>query len=354
MNIKKILIWVGVIFLAIILLGIINKIKNLSSTPLNNALSEYGSGDYDFSLIHDGLTRRYLVHVPNTYDGKTLFPLVLVFHGGGGNADASSEYFGLNEKSDEAGFIVVYPEGTGKKVLGKFFGTWNAGRCCGDSLKNNIDDVGFVDNMIKQLKKDFNIDKKKVFATGFSNGAQMSYRLACEISDKIAAIAPGGSMGTFEKCDLTRPVPVFAFGGTEDPCTPYGGGEICGGCVSDFFNNIGLPVKYEYYRCDSVEEHINKWKKLNGCTNEQEIIYHKKNTICISYMNCKNETEIVLCTINGGGHTWPGKKEYSVNSCKINPNGKICTEWKKTVGSLIPDFDVNDMIWEFFKKHSMD
>lgn len=351
MNIKKIIIWLGIIFLVIILLGIISKIKNLPSTPLDNNLSEYGPGDYDFSLVHDGLTRRYLVHVPNAYDNKTPFPLVLVFHGGGGNSDASPEYFRLNEKSDEAGFIVVYPEGTGKKAFGKFFGTWNAGRCCGDSLENKIDDVGFVDNMIEQLEKDFNIDEKRIFATGFSNGAQMSYRLACEMSDKIAAIAPGGSMGTFENCNLTRPVSIFAFGGTEDPCTPYGGGEMCGGCVANFWNNIGVPIEYKTYRCDGVEEHINKWRNLNNCAKEYNIIYREQNTTCVSYMNCQDEAEIVLCTIKGGGHVWPGKKEYSIESCKTNPNSKICTEWEKAIGPLIPDFNVNDMIWEFFKKH---
>ena len=354
MNIKKVLIWVGMIFLIIILLGAINKMRNLPSTPLNNNLSEYGQGDYDFTLIHDDLTRKYLVHVPDSYDSKTFFPLVLAFHGGGGNADGGPEYFGLNEKSDEEGFIVVYPEGTGKEVFGKFFGTWNAGRCCGDSLENNIDDVGFINKMIEQLEKDFNVDKKRIFATGFSNGAQISYRLACELSDKIAAIAPGGSMGTFENCDLTRPVSVFAFGGDKDPCTPYGGGEICGGCVTDFFRAIGLPVEYNYYRCDSVDEHIDKWRKLNDCTKERKIIYQGKNTTCISYMNCQDGAEIVLCTIKGGGHVWPGKKEYSAESCKTNPDGKICTEWKKAIGPLIPDFNVNDMIWEFFKKHPMD
>ncbi|MCK4554808.1 hypothetical protein KAU19_07710, partial [Candidatus Parcubacteria bacterium] len=313
----------------------------------------YGSGDYDFSLVYDGLTRAYKVHVPSSYNKNKPSPMILAFHGGGGNADGAPEYFRLNEKSDEVNFIVVYPEGTGKEVFGKFFGTWNAGRCCGDSLKNNIDDVGFIDKMVEQLKKDFNVDEKRIFATGFSNGAQMSYRLACEMSDKIAAIAPGGSMGTFEYCNLTRPVSVFAFGGTEDICTPYGGGEICGGCFSDFWNNIGLPVKYEYYRCDAVEEHIDKWKKMNNCTEEKKIIYREKNTTCISYANCQEKAEIVLCTIEGGGHVWPGKNEYSAESCKINSTGKICTEWKKAIGPLIPDFNVNDLIWEFFKKHPM-
>ena len=310
-----------------------------------------GPSDYDFSLVHDGLTRRYIVHVPNLYDKITKTPIVLAFHGGGGNANSSPEYFGLNNKSDEAGFIVVYPEGTGKEAFGKFFGTWNAGRCCGSALENNIDDVGFIDNMIKQLEKDFNIDAKRIFATGFSNGAQMSYRIACELSDKIAAIAPGGSMGTFEYCDLTRPVPIFAFGGTEDPCTPYGGGEICGGCAADFWNNIGVPVQYETYRCDGVEEHIDKWRNLDNCTEEQEIIYQENNTTCVSYTNCQDGAEIVLCICYGGGHVWPGKDEYSAESCKINPDGFICTAWKNAIGPLIPDFNVNDMIWEFFERH---
>ena len=354
MKTKKIITWVGIIFIILVLLGIIKEIKTNTLPPLGSNIFKSGPGDYEFYLKHDGLKRRYLAHVPRGYNGKTSIPLVLAFHGGGGNADDSTEYFRLNKKSEKEEFIIVYPEGTGKKTLGKFFGTWNAGRCCGDSLENNIDDVGFVDNMINQLSKDFNIDEKRIYAVGFSNGAQISYRLACELSHKIAAIAPGGSMGTFQKCNLSRPVSVFAFGGTEDPCTPYGGGDKCGGCFSDFLNNIGLPAEYKYYSCDKVDEHIEKWKKLNNCSNKKKTIYKEKNTTCVSYHECSDKSEVILCTIDGGGHVWPGKNNYSSDSCINNPNGKICAEWKKAVGDLIPDFNVNDLIWEFFKNHPMD
>src|SRR5712691_11431037 len=167
-------------------------------------------GNHTRSLEVDMRTRTFLVHVPSSYDGKKPFPVVLAFHGGGSNAEQMVRFCGLNETADKHGFIVVYPNGTGRleKLL-----TWNGGNCCGYAMRNRIDDVAFTKALLDDLAKVVKVDTKRVYATGMSNGAIMAYRLASELSDRIAAIAPvGGPMGK-EKCAPKRPVPVIHFHG---------------------------------------------------------------------------------------------------------------------------------------------
>lgn len=110
--------------------------------------------------------RTYKVHVPPGYSQDKPTPVVIAFHGGGGNAKGSVEYFRLNTKSDEEGFIVVYPEGTGPLVKGEIFGSWNAGRCCPPAMDNNVDDVGFVEEMIEKLGGNFNVNESRIYAAG--------------------------------------------------------------------------------------------------------------------------------------------------------------------------------------------
>lgn len=305
----------------------------------------YGPGDYDFSIQHDGLKRRYLVHVPPAYKGSNPVPVVLAFHGGGGDADGAVSFFKLNKKSDKEGFIVVYPEGAGKRALGKLYGVWNAGDCCGD-----VDDLGFISVLLDKLSNDFNVDEKRVYATGHSNGALMCYRLACELSERIAAIAPAGGHDAFKNCNPKRPVSVLHFHGTGDNCASYYGGT-CGGCFAEYLNSIGIPADptKSYWKCSSVPDYIDKWRVTNDCYGEGEVIYQNGNAQCISYQ-CKNNTEVVLCTIEGMGHVWPGG-DYG-KACSF-PNRLKCRTLKKILGSLSGDLSANDMMWDFFKKHPM-
>lgn len=312
----------------------------------------FGSGDYNFSLVHDGLTRTYKVHASSLYNKTKSTPLIIALHGGGGNAENGPRYFGLNEKSDKEGFIVVYPEGSGKKILGKTFAAWNAGKCCGDALKNNVDDVGFINAMIEKLKTDFNLDEKRIYATGMSNGAQMTYRLACEISDKIAAIAPSGSQGTFDNCQPKRPVPILHIQGKTDPCSLYEGG-VCGRCMAEFWNEIGVPVQYDDWECISIPSYIDGWRIRNGCSDKTNVTFQNKGATCVTYQNCQQNTDVTLCTVDGLGHNWAGQTSYGVDACDRDPEGKICRTWKNKVGSLNQDLVANDQIWDFFKQHPM-
>lgn len=310
------------------------------------AANNFGAGDHDFSLVHAGLTRKYKVHIPQSYDKNKRGSVVLAFHGGGGNAKDSIDYFQLNGKSDKEGFIVVYPEGTGLLIKRKVLGSWNAGRCCPPPSDNNVDDVGFIEKMIEKLKSDFNIDENRIFATGASNGAIMCYRLACELSDKIAAIAPVAAHDAFDDCKPKRPLSVIHFHGTDDPCAPYNGGS-CGGCMA----NLLTGETKELWSCTSVPNYIDKWRQMNRCSDKTKITFQNGDATCITYQGCQDNAEVTLCTIDGMGHTWPGGTASYGEACRRNPDGYMCRRLKETMGASSDDIIANDAMWEFFKRH---
>jgi len=283
-----------------------------------------GPGDHNRTITVGNLNRNYLVHIPAKYDSKKPMPVVLAFHGGGANADNMVAFSGLNRKSDDAGFIVVYPSGTGRldKIL-----TFNSGNCCGYAMNNKIDDVEFTRKLLDDLAKFVNIDRKRVFATGMSNGGIMSYLLASELSDRIAAIAPvGGPMGT-DTCKPNRPVSVIHFHGTADEHAPFKGGKGKG------------PSGTEFY---SVEHSIQAWVKANGCEKEPVVTKlpdRAKDGTRITrntYGSGKDGAEVVLIEIEAGGHTWPGQVPRL-----------------KALGKSTKNISANDLMWEFFEKHPM-
>jgi polyhydroxybutyrate depolymerase len=326
----------------------INNAKKIDESQVN-----LGAGDYDFSLEFGGLLRTYKIHVPPSYNKKSPMPAILNLHGGGGNADGQIRTSWMNATADKDGFITIYPDGTGKKILGKFFGTWNSGSCCGPAKVNNVDDVGFISKVINGVEKKFNIDKKRIFATGYSNGAMMAMKLACEIPDQIAAIATIASTQVIFDCKSTHPIPMIHFHGTDDQCHFYNGG-MCGGCFADFFNSIGMPLEKSEYVCGSAQSDIDSWRIQNGCNSESRIVFQKGTTKCISYDICKDNGEVEFCTMNGAGHVWPGGDSYSIDSCKNNPTGYICTHWKDAIGNENNDINANDVMWDFFQKHPME
>jgi polyhydroxybutyrate depolymerase len=221
---QKIILLIILIILFLPITGCIKKQKRLFPRA-------YGPGDYNFTLNHDKLKRKYIVHVPPRYNEATPLPLVLAIHGGGGSAKGSVDYFRFNPLADQENFIVVYPEGIGLDVLGKHFGAWNGGTCCGPPYRQGVDDVQFISKMLDKLTTDYSIDSKRIYATGMSNGAIMSYGLACGLSERIAAIAPVGSIGHLGECVQSRPVPTLHIHGKADPCAIY---EGCDECVSCF------------------------------------------------------------------------------------------------------------------------
>ncbi|NIS81243.1 MAG: hypothetical protein GTO14_13800 [Anaerolineales bacterium] len=320
--------------------------------PDKKPYAAFTAGDHNFSIVVDGLKRVYIVHIPPSYDTKTPTPLLFALHGGGGNASGSVDYFQLNEKADREGFLVVYPEGTGRRVLGRMFGSWNAGSCCAPALDNEVDDVAFFESLIQKLETDFHVDVKRVFVLGMSNGAQMAFRLACELSDRIAAIATSGSIGSYDACQPARPIPVIHIQGVEDPCSPYEGGE-CGGCMADLLSKLGIPVEKRIWPCVSVPDYMQTWSEWNQCEDQTEVAFQNGDATCITYLDCPQDAEITLCTVEGMGHTWAGRETYGAESCHSNPDGYVCRVWIETVGALSDALIANDVIWDFFVRHPM-
>ncbi len=353
MGMKKILAVAALIAIVLIVILLAVRTVNVKNSPtaVGNLL-RYGPGDYEFSLVHGGLDRKYLVHVPGSYDESKNASVVIALHGGGGNAADAPKYFGLNEKSDKEGFIVVYPEGIARTVFGRTLATWNAGRCCGLAMQKNVDDVGFMRAMLRKLKADFAVDGKRIYATGMSNGAQMAYRLACELSDEIAAIAPSGSQGTFDDCNPGRPVPVLHIQGKDDPCSLYEGGT-CGGCMAEFWREMGIPVQDNDWECAPIPSYIDGWRTRNGCSEIANATFKNRGATCMTYGSCRQDADVILCVVEGMGHNWPGQTAYGVETCERSPNGRTCKIWRERVGPLSQDIVANDALWEFFKEHPM-
>lgn len=236
------------------------------------------------ATIDAGGERSFRVHVPPGYDSQRPTPVVMMFHGGGG----SGEQFQLRSSkmdpiADREGFITVYPDGTGT------IHSWNAGDCCGNAQRREADDVGFVAQLIDHLSQKLCVDRRRVFASGMSNGGMLSHRLACELSDRIAAVAPVASAMVFPACAPTRPIPLLQIHGTADGHVPWEGGEGCG------ISGVTMP---------SIDDTLSGWRARNGCAESSSETFAEGDTRCAVYTGCAAPVE--LCTIEGGGHSWPG------------------------------------------------
>ena len=253
-----------------------------------------GPGDHVRSLKSGDASRSYLVHIPPKHDAKKPTPVVLVLHGAGTNGAITVSFCGMSKKADEAGFIAVYPNGTG---LAGLMLTWNAGGFRGKEGK--ADDVAYIAKVLDDLATVIKVDPKRVYATGMSNGGMMCYRLASELSDRIAAIAPVAGTMAIDNYHPKRPVPVMHFHGIADKIVPFAGP---GGRTPKF---LGFK---------SVEDTIKICVKANGCPEKPSIVklpdkardgtpVTKK-----TYGPGKELSEVVLFAIEGGGHTWPGQQ----------------------------------------------
>ncbi|MCX7397645.1 MAG: hypothetical protein NT138_08225 [Planctomycetales bacterium] len=292
-----------------------------------NGDGKLSAGDHTRTLLVGDLERRYRIYIPKKYNASKAAPVVVVYHGGGGNPESMIRLTGMNAKADEAGFIVVYPYGTGK--LANTLLTFNGGECCGYAMQNNIDDVGFTRELLDDLARVTNVDADRVFATGLSNGAIMSHYVASELSDRIAAIAPVGGPLMMEAPRNKRPVPVMHFHGTKDEFAPFKGGFGKG-----FLGRNGI-TKFR-----SVDHTIQRWVQANGCMNDPEITPLPDKADDGMKVNRKTwsggreDSEVVLIEIEGGGHTWPGQKPIV-----------------SSLGESTMDISANDLMWEFFQKH---
>ena len=270
----------------------------ISITLVNLSFAQTSTG----SFIWDGLLRDYILHVPPGYNASEATPLVLNLHGYTSNAQQQQFYSGFDSDADTAGYIVVYPNGIAN--------AWNSG--WNNPYYSGIDDVGFLSALIDTISEGYNIDDCRVFSTGMSNGGFMSYRLACELENKIAAVASvTGSMtdSMMYYCQNTRAIAVMEMHGTADNTVPYTG-------TTAF---------------TSVDENLNFWATHNNCVGSStsqdlpDIDPLDGATVTkIQYTTCDATTELITFRINGGAHTWPGASfNIGVTTQDISANSEI-------------------------------
>ena len=315
------------ITLALLFVGLLSLVAFAQETPPQQAPppaqpGSLGSGNHTRSLMMGTRKRTYLVHVPPGYDPQKPTPVVLALHGAAMSGPMMVWFTGLNKKADKSGFIVVYPTGTGTGPLL----VWNAGGFTSQLADGRPDDVAFISKLLDDLGTVVKMDEKRVYACGLSNGAMMCYRLAAELSDRIAAIAPVAGLITIDESKPKRPVPVLHIHGLDDHIVPY-----------ERKQGKTLP----FMKLRGVEESVQTWVKLNECeeTATTDTLTKAGDEMPVTrrtYGGGRDGSEVILIVIEKGGHTWPGQQPPV-----------------SFIGRSTKNISANDLIWEFFEKHPM-
>jgi polyhydroxybutyrate depolymerase len=249
----------------------------------------------------DGVERGYRVHIPGELAEEPA--LVVMLHGGVGSARQAERAYGWNEAADANGFVVAYPDGKSR--------TWNAGDCCGGAVRDGVDDVAFISALVGDLGDEFGIPANRTFATGMSNGAMMSYRLACD-TDLFAAIAPvAGTIVT--PCDAPTPASVLHIHGLDDSQVRMDGSP--GDGIGDV---DGMPIP----------DAVGVFRIAAAC---DEPVITEEPPVTTSASSCPDGIRVVLVTVADAGHQWPGS--VAREGAADQPSDA---------------FDATAMIWEFF------
>jgi polyhydroxybutyrate depolymerase len=228
-------------------------------------------GETTMSITIGGLNRTFLVHVPPSYTGLTSVPLVLDLHGLGSNSSQQAGLSGFREKSDEAGFIVAWPQGVRN--------SWNAYGCCGTADFLNINDPAFLRAVVARIGQLGSIDHGRIYITGLSNGGFMTHRMACEAADIFAAAAPVSAPlnATMSTCRPSRPITVVAFHGLNDVIVTYRGGLF-----------------------QSAQNSLTTWASIDGCVGGRTVLDLPGPAMCETFETCNGEAESGLCSLNSG------------------------------------------------------
>lgn len=312
MNIKKIairaaLLLIGLpIVLVLVLFGFFYSVfyfPNLSSATAG-------------TLISSGERREYLLYVPKSYDRAKPVPLVITLHTSMSWDSSAMAISQWNKVADDNGFIVVYPEGSG-------FGS-KSWEMAGSATPARMPDVIFISNLIDKLESAYNIDKSRIYANGMSNGGGMAFVLSCTLSDRIAAVGmvSAGLDPEWTWCTDHHPVPVIAFHGTADPICPYDGG----------------PSKLAGGSFPSVRGFYANWSQRNKCQPNPTESPVAEDVTRLQYADCADDAGVVLYTVKGEGHQWPGGKP-------------IAARW--LVGPYSSSVDATRLMWAYFREHQL-
>jgi polyhydroxybutyrate depolymerase len=272
-------------------------------------------------LSSGGLDRCYYLYVPSGHDPARPSSVVLSFHGFLSNPESHALITGWHELAEAEGFLLVYPQGT------RFPQRWNAGETWGDP---GVGDVQFYRDMLADLSAVMAVDPASVYVNGFSNGGGMAVKIGCEAADTLAAIGTvAGAVVSMEGCTPSRPVSLMAFHGTADPIVPYEGADMKGWLLRWAAGVTNAPVHFE-----GAEDWVAVWSKVNGCEPAPEILPSKGDVRGIQYAGCDAGSEVILYTIDEGGHTWPDG-------------------WPiPAVGKTSKDIDATEEMWRFFEAHT--
>jgi polyhydroxybutyrate depolymerase len=263
------------------------------------------------TILHGGITRQYIQYIPASYNPDNETPVVMSFHGLSSNAQVNFNYTNFTSIADTAGFILIHPQGT----LYNGVSHWNVG---GFTLGSTVDDVGFVSALLDLISNSYNIDQDRIYSTGMSNGGYMSFLLACQLSDRIAAVASvTGSMTpqTYNACDPQHPTPVLQIHGTADGTVPYNG--------NSFFSK-------------SIDDVLDYWVNFNNCNSSPTVVnipdINTSDGSTVDYFVYSEGDNCVTTEhfkVYNGGHDWPG-----------------------AFGNM--DIDASAEVWKFFSKYDMD
>ncbi len=329
---KKFIIVVVLILLIVVGFKVYKK-NNAPVVDYSTASSISSSGLYNFKLTHDGVERTWQVYAPKSYDGNKSMPLIVVFHGGGGTAESIANETRFSQVAETRNVLIAYPNAT------EGVNKWNTGPR--KDMKHDgstADDTGFVKKMLADIESRFKVDQGRIYATGFSNGGMFTFRMACEMSEVFAAVAPVGSRLMDHPCNPTRAVPLMFVVGDADPLLPFNGGP-----VSDTIPSIIKPKD----TFKSAQIVLDDWRNKNACTEDHVTTFEKGDTECVTYSKCSTGAEVVFCTVTDGGHTWPGGTYGAFKKQAVED------AYAKLVGKISKDFDASNEIITFFLKHSI-
>ena len=289
-------------------------------------------GIQERTLDVDGLTRHFLLYLPDGYDGESRFPVVFMLHGGGGTGKAALEETGWTRKADEAGFLVVAPDATRPDPdrPAKFSGNspiWNDGSGRFHAGAEDVPDVAFLNALLDNLIQSLAVDERRIYVTGFSNGASMTFRTAAELSERIAAAAPVAGALWLSEFELARPVPLLYMTGTKDTLNPLDGGMPT---LARGKRSLGGKEK------PPVIDSVLAWARAIHCPEEPKETREENGVKTIVYGPGDEEAEVVFITIEGAGHTWSGGESK-------------LPAWM--VGEVSDKLDATDRIWAFFEEH---
>ncbi len=279
--------------------------------------------DIDGTILVGNTQREYVLHLPKNYKAGKVMPLVMIFHGGGGNHKQVQRYIGMDSIADKENFITVYPNGINKQ--------WNDGRKFNESISAN-DDVQFINRLLDTLVKNYAIDSSRIFATGISNGGFFSIYLSYKMSKRLLAVAPVCASipeRLWKEFYLSKPVSILIMNGTKDPLVKYAGGPVGNkltgerGYSMHTDSTVQRYIMVNHTATTPITEYIPDKNKRDQCT-----------AVKYLYTGGLNNTKVCLVKINNGGHTLPGASQYLP---------------KFIIGRVCNDFNGNEMIWEFFK-----